>query len=92
VGGGGDGGDADTDADTILPMQFGEEARRNLFTLDEKTTFVNQGSYGATPRPVLAAQGQMISRMESNPDRFFQVPSSHMPTTTPPYIPLLSPS
>jgi isopenicillin-N epimerase len=41
------------------------------WTLDPTVDFLNHGSYGATPRPVQAAQQQWRDRMEAEPVRFF---------------------
>jgi isopenicillin-N epimerase len=49
-----------------MPSEF---ARR--WTLDPAVAFLNHGSWGATPRPVLAAQQAWRDRMESEPIRFF---------------------
>lgn len=49
-----------------MPSPFAE-----LWTLDPAVTFLNHGSYGATPRPVLGAQAAWRARMEAEPMRFF---------------------
>ena len=46
-------------------------AVRREFALGDDFLTVNHGSYGATPRPVLAAQDAWRQRMEAQPTRFF---------------------
>ena len=46
-------------------------AIRAEFLLEDGFATVNHGSYGATPRAVLAAQDEWRARMERQPSRFF---------------------
>ncbi|MBI1942124.1 MAG: aminotransferase class V-fold PLP-dependent enzyme [Betaproteobacteria bacterium] len=48
---------------------FGWPLRRR-FLLEPGTAFLNHGSFGTTPRRVLAAARRWQRRMEANPDRF----------------------
>jgi isopenicillin-N epimerase len=50
-------------------MDFGKAARSE-FLLQEGVTFLNHGSFGATPRAVLAAQDAWRARMERQPYHF----------------------
>lgn len=49
-----------------MPSEFARH-----WTLDPAVNLLNHGSYGATPRPVLAAQDAWRQRMEAAPVRFF---------------------
>ena len=46
-------------------------ARRGEFLLSADLDHLNHGSYGATPRAVLAAQDEWRARLEANPSGFF---------------------
>ena len=50
--------------------EFGQ-AVRHFWTLDWSATHLNHGSYGATPKPVLAAQDEVRKDMESTIGDFF---------------------
>jgi isopenicillin-N epimerase len=56
---------------------FGSAARSE-WALDPDFLTINHGSYGATPRIVLAAQDEWRARMEAQPTRFFarELPSA----------------
>src|SRR5262245_41924345 len=45
---------------------------RALWALREDASFLNQGSYGATPLQVLAAQAGLRAELERHPDAFMQ--------------------
>ncbi len=47
-------------------------ALRDLFQLEAGGAHLNHGSYGATPKAVLAAQRDWRDRMEAEPSRFFE--------------------
>jgi isopenicillin-N epimerase len=52
-------------------LAFGKPLRRK-FLLEPGIAFLNHGSFGTTPRTVLAAAGRWRARMEANPDRFMR--------------------
>jgi len=52
-------------------IRFGRPMRRR-FLLQPGTAFLNHGSFGATPRSVLAAAARWQRRIEANPDRFMR--------------------
>jgi isopenicillin-N epimerase len=52
-------------------IAFGRPVRRR-FLLERGTDFLNHGSFGTTPRAVLAAAERWRTRMEKNPDRFLR--------------------
>jgi isopenicillin-N epimerase len=45
---------------------------REHFLLEPGVTFLNHGSFGATPKPVLAARERWLQQMERQPVRFMQ--------------------
>ena len=44
---------------------------RSLWPLPRELTFLNHGSFGLTPKPVLAVQARLKREMERDPPRFF---------------------
>lgn len=58
--------------EVLHTMAFGSDEMYGCFNLERGTTFLNHGSYGAAPYPVLSAQAYFVNRMESNPDRFIR--------------------
>jgi isopenicillin-N epimerase len=53
------------------PWQHEPSNYSKFWSLDPTITFLNHGSYGACPLPVLEAQQQMRSQLERQPLRFF---------------------
>jgi isopenicillin-N epimerase len=45
---------------------------KNLFYTDASTTFLNYGSFGSTPKPILEKQFALMQEMESNPVQFIK--------------------
>src|ERR1041384_5309958 len=52
-------------------IELGAPVRR-FFLLEPGISFLNHGSFGTTPRPVLEAADRWRHQMEANPDRFFR--------------------
>lgn len=58
-------------ADTATHIDFSDATEhRRLFHLEDGCVFMNHGSFGATPRPVLDAQKVWREKMERQPVRF----------------------
>ena len=53
-------------------MTYDALYRPELWSLDPKITYLNHGSFGAVPLPVLATQQQWRERMDSNPTKFYR--------------------
>lgn len=51
-------------------MKTSAAAMRDAWQLDDSIHFLNHGSYGATPRAVLAHQHELRARLEAEPVRF----------------------
>lgn len=62
---------------TALPLPPFGHGLRPLWGLEEGMRFLNHGSYGATPKSVLAAQQAWRDRMEAQPVRFFSAEMPH---------------
>jgi isopenicillin-N epimerase len=56
----------------MLTPRWGDDhdAVRGYWDLDPSVTFLNHGSFGATPRPVLEEQATLRAEMEAQPVRF----------------------
>lgn len=50
---------------------MGDASFRRHWTLDPAITFLNHGSFGACPLPVLEAQSEVRARLEREPVRYF---------------------
>lgn len=62
---------------TASPLPPFGHGLRPLWGLEEGMRFLNHGSYGATPKSVLAAQQAWRDRMEAQPVRFFSAEMPH---------------
>jgi isopenicillin-N epimerase len=58
-------------------LPFGS-ASRSLWRLEDSMAFLNNGSFGATPRRVLAAQATWRDRLEDQPVRFLAYEAPHL--------------
>lgn len=57
--------------DQISSFQLVPSYFQKYWLLDRNVTFLNHGSFGACPRPVLEVQAKLRSQLESEPLRFF---------------------
>lgn len=57
--------------DASLPFVDAIPGIDEAFTLDPDVVYLNHGSFGACPVPVLAAQSEIRARLEREPARFF---------------------
>ena len=62
--------DLGLDDATLRQLPFGHPMRR-FFALDPDIAFLNNGSFGACPLPVLAAQDAIRREIERQPVAFF---------------------
>lgn len=53
-------------------MSIDGDALKANWTLQPGRAFLNHGTYGGCPRPVLQAQAELRDRMEHNPAQFFE--------------------
>lgn len=56
-------------------INFGFEARKKLFYLDDKLYFTNHGSYGSVPKPIYAKREMYQLELEKAPDVWFRYTS-----------------
>lgn len=61
-----------TDDRTLTAMDHSSVDWQHFWTIDPTITFLNHGSFGACPLPVLAAQQQWRKRLERQPLQFFR--------------------
>ena len=54
-------------------LKFGKEVKKNLFYLDDAITFVNHGSYGASPRVIFDKKQKLQQEIEYAPDKWFRL-------------------
>eukprot|EP00732_Lithocolla_globosa_P004203 Lithocolla_globosa_v1_NODE_3749_length_1592_cov_7.818478.p1 type:complete len:461 gc:universal NODE_3749_length_1592_cov_7.818478:1478-96(-) len=59
-------------------VEFGHPMKLNYFNIDPDIVFINHGSYGATPLPVLEAEQAYIMEAERNSLQWFETVDSRM--------------
>ena len=53
-------------------IEFGQQVRDLFYNLDPTKAFLNHGSYGTPPKPILERKRKLQEEMESNPDLWFR--------------------
>lgn len=54
-------------------IEFGKQVRDLFYNLDPNVAFLNHGSYGSSPKPVIDRKRKLQDEMEANPDLWFRL-------------------